>query len=182
MIHPDEVFYIGRLGSTHGLKGDLTFRFTDDIFTSDECEYLVCDIDGLLVPFFLEDWRIRSSETAIVKFEGYDNVNAVQILQNADVYYPKAAVGNEQGELSSWKALTGFTVSDVKGGLLGTVTEVDDSSANTLLIVTPNPQCSMFNVQSPKDLVLPIHPDFIETLDINARTLQLRLPDGLLEL
>lgn len=173
MIHPDEVFYIGRLGSTHGLKGELTFRFTDDIFTSDDCEYLVCDIDGLLVPFFLEDWRIRSSETAIVKFEGYDDVNAVQILQNADVYYPKTAVGNQRGELTSWKVLTGFAVSDVTAGPLGTVTEVDDTSANTLLVVeTPNG----------KDLVLPVHPDLVETLDINARTIQLRLPDGLLSL
>ena len=168
MIHPDEVFYIGRLGSTHGLKGEMTFRFTDDIFTSDECEYLVCDIDGLLVPFFLEDWRIRSNETAIVKFEGYDDINAVRILQNADVFYPKSSLSPSHS-LSSWKALTGFAVSDVKAGFLGTVTEVDDSSANTLLVVD-------------KDLVLPIHADLIECLDSNARTLQLRLPDGLLDL
>ena len=173
MIHPDEVFYIGRLGSTHGLKGELTLRFTDDIFTSEDCEYLVCDIDGLLVPFFLEDWRIRSSETAIVKFEGYDDVNAVQILQNADVYYPKSAVGSQRGELMSWKVLTGFSVSDVTAGALGTVTEVDDTSANTLLVV-----------ESPdgKELVLPMHPDLVEALDIDARTLQLRLPEGLLDI
>lgn len=173
MIRPDDVFYIGRLGSTHGLKGELTFRFTDDIFTADDCKYVVCDIDGLLVPFFLEDWRIRSSETAIVKFEGYDDVNTVQILQNADVYYPKAAVRSERGGLTSWKVLTGFAVSDVEAGSLGIVTEVDDSSANTLLVV---------DTPSGKELVLPVHPDLVAGLDINARTLMLRLPDGLLDL
>lgn len=173
MIHPDEVFYIGRLGSTHGLRGELTLRFTDDIFTSDDCEYLVCDIDGLLVPFFLEDWRIRSNETAIVKFEGYDDVNAVQILQNTDVFYPKDAVSTQRGELTSWKVLTGFAVSDVTAGLLGTVTEVDDSSANTLLVV---------EAPDAKTLILPVHPDLVETLDLKARTIELRLPDGLLSI
>ena len=39
MIRRDDVFKIGRLGSTHGLKGEIDFRYTDDIFTSEDCDY-----------------------------------------------------------------------------------------------------------------------------------------------
>ena len=170
MIRHDDVFKIGRLGSTHGLKGEIDFRYTDDIFTSEDGDYLVLDIDGLLVPFFLEDWRVCNSEQALVKFEGYDSMETTAILQNAEVYYPKAAVKTSREELTSWKMLTGFTVSDSRVGLLGTVSEVDDSSANTLLIVSP---------AEGEEIILPVHPDLVEDIDLNDRTLMLNLPEGL---
>lgn len=173
MIRPDEVFSIGWLGAAHGLRGEISLRYTDDIFTSEACDYLVCKIDGLLVPFFVEDWRIRSSETAIIKFEGYDDANAVQILQNTEVFYPKTAAEGQQSELTSWKMLTGFTVNDEQAGEIGTVTAVDDSSANTLLYISSADR---------GEVILPVHPDLVSSLDINKRTLQLRLPEGLLEL
>ena len=47
MITHEDVFRIGRLGSAHGLKGFLDLRYTDDIFTSEDCTYLVLDIDGI---------------------------------------------------------------------------------------------------------------------------------------
>ena len=171
MITHEEVFRIGRLGSAHGLKGYLDLHYTDDIFTSEDCTYLVLDIDGLLVPFFLEDWQVRTDDLAMVKFEGYDDVKAVELLQNAHVYYPKAAVSKERTQLSSWQMLTGFSVSDTKAGPLGTVTEVDNSTANVLLVITrPTSQ----------ELVLPIHPDLVDAIDIGTRTLTLNMPEGLL--
>ena len=66
--------------------------------------------------------------------------------------------------------LTGFTVSDSRVGLLGTVSEVDDSSANTLLIVSP---------AEGEEIILPVHPDLVEDIDLNDRTLMLNLPEGL---
>ena len=173
MIQLSDVFKIGKLGKTHGLKGEIDLRYTDDIFTSDECEYLVCEIDGLLVPFYVEDWRLGSGDNAILKFEGYDSMEAVAIMQNANVYYPKSGVKGPREELGSWKMLTGFAVSDKKAGNLGIVAEVDDSSANVLLVVdSPDGQ----------EMVLPIHPDLVEALDLNARTMQLDLPEGVLDL
>ena len=172
MIRHDEVFKIGRLGSAHGLKGEMVLRYTDDIFTSDECEYLVLDIDGLLVPFYIKDWRVRNGEQAIVKFEGYDSVEATTVLQNANVYYPMAAIKTKREQLTSWKMLTGFTISDIRAGQLGIVSEVDDSSANTLLIVA---------TAEGEEIILPVHPDLVEKIDLNDRTLTLNLPEGLVE-
>ena len=173
MISHKEVFCIGHLGSSHGLKGYIDLHYTDDIFLSDDCDYLVLEIDGLLVPFFVEDWQVRNSELAAVKFEDYDSVEAVHILQNAPVFYPKSAIKAERTELNSWKMLTGFELSDSKAGKLGIVDDVDDSSANILLSIrTPEG----------KNIVLPVHPDLLSALDINARTITLELPDGILEL
>lgn len=173
MILPEEVFLIGKMGRPHGLRGEIDMHFTDDIFDRVEADYLVCSIDGLLVPFFLEEWRFRGQDTAIVKFENLDSADAVRILQNAEVFFPKSLAEGNQDEIYSWKTLTGFAVSDVNEGLLGTVTSVDDSSANILLVL---------QTEGGDELLLPVHPDLVTNIDAAERTLELDLPEGLLQL
>ncbi len=54
MIRPEEVYKIGMFNKPHGISGELQFTFTDDIFDRVEAEYVVCPMDGILVPFFIE--------------------------------------------------------------------------------------------------------------------------------
>lgn len=54
MIKKDEVFKIGIFNKPHGVKGEISFTFTDDIFDRVECEYLVCLLDGIFVPSLLK--------------------------------------------------------------------------------------------------------------------------------
>ena len=43
MIRRDEVYKIGKLGKPHGVKGEITFAITDDVFDRVDAEYLVLD-------------------------------------------------------------------------------------------------------------------------------------------
>ncbi len=173
MITRDEVFKIGRMGRPHGLRGEMDFRFTDDVFDQTDADYIVCDVEGLLVPFFIEEYRFRTDDQAIIKLEGLDNDDKARLLQGADVYFPRSLATQRDDEMVSWQALTGFDVLDVSAGHLGTVARVDESSANTLLEIVTDQQT---------DLLLPVHPDLVEQLDMQQRTLTLRLPEGLLSL
>ena len=65
MIKKDEVFKIGVFNKPHGVKGELSFTFTDDIFDRVDCDYLICLLDGIMVPFFVEEYRFRSSSGRI---------------------------------------------------------------------------------------------------------------------
>ena len=47
MIKAEEVYKIGRLGKAHGVKGEVSFQFDDDIFDRVDADYLVLDIDGI---------------------------------------------------------------------------------------------------------------------------------------
>ena len=71
MIREDEVYKIGMLTKTHGVSGELNMAFTDDVFDRVEAEYVVCRMDGILVPFFMEEYRFRSDTTVLMKFEGW---------------------------------------------------------------------------------------------------------------
>lgn len=177
MIRQESVFKIGHITKHRGLKGEVEMRFTDDCFDTGTAEYLVLDMDGILVPFFWEEYSFKNDETAILKFEEVNDEAAARRLVHHSVYYPKEHVcvpEEEEGAvLSSYKALVGFTVSDVHGHLLGTVVQVDDSSQNTLLIM---------DTPAGNEIIIPFHNDFLCHFDLRQRTLQLDLPEGLLAL
>lgn len=174
MIHNNEVYHIGYIQKFRGLQGEVELQFTDDPFDRGSAEYLVLKIDEILVPFFLENYRFKNNDTAILKFEDIDNDVKAKKLVGLQVYYPLEHLNDEENqELSSLKALTGFTLYDESFGEVGIINMVDDSSYNTL-----------FYVDHPKkgELVLPYHDDFLVDYNIANRTITLALPQGIIDL
>ena len=177
MIRNDEVFKIGFISKNHGLRGEVELSFTDDCFDRGTSDYLVLDMDGILVPFFWEEYRFKNNDTAIIKFEDVDDDEQSRRLVGHSVYYPKKHLPEPDDEsdnvLSSYKALTGFSVSNQEGKYIGTIVHVDDSSSNILLTIEN---------ESGDDFMLPFHNDFLLHYDLRERTLQLEIPKGLIEL
>ena len=169
MIKREEVYKIGRIGKTHGVKGEVSFQFDDDIFDRVDAEYLVLDIDGILVPFFMEEYRFRSNTVVLIKFQDYDSADAARELCGCEVYFPHALTPeHSEDEEYTWRYFTGFRIVDALGGELGTIDHVDDSTANVLFAVGGR--------------LIPAAEDFIQRVDHRERTLYMHLPEGLLEL
>ena len=61
MIRQDDVYKIGRLGKPHGIHGELSLQFADDVFDRTDADYLILDVDGILVPFYIDEYRFRSN-------------------------------------------------------------------------------------------------------------------------
>ena len=80
MIRKDEVYKIGVLNKPHGIHGELQFTFSDDIFDRTEAEYIICMMDGILVPFFIEEYRFRSENGALIKLEGIDDAEKARVF------------------------------------------------------------------------------------------------------
>ena len=171
MIRKEEVFKIGVLGKPHGIKGEISFAFTDDAFDrTEECDYLVLLLDGILVPFFMEEYRFRSDNSALVKFEGIETSEQARRLSNVEVYFPLKYV-EEGDEMASWEFFVGFRVHDVHHGDLGCITGVNDSTMNVLFMIEKNG----------KEILLPAHEEFILGIDRDAKVLDVEVPDGLLD-
>lgn len=171
MIKKEEVFKIGIINKPHGVKGEVSFTFTDDIFDRvEDCDYLVLLLDGILVPFFIEEYRFRSDNVALVKFEGIDSTEKARTLTNVEVYYPVKFM-DDQEEISSWNYFIGFRVEDIHHGCLGTVVDVDDATMNVLFVIE----------NGDEEVLLPAHEEFILDIDRKKKTLKVDIPDGLLD-
>lgn len=171
MIKKEEVFKIGIINKPHGVKGEVSFTFTDDIFDRvEDCDYLVLLLDGILVPFFIEEYRFRSDNVALVKFEGIDSTEKARALTNVEVYYPVKFM-DDQEEISSWNYFIGFRVEDIHHGCLGTVVDVDDATMNVLFVIE----------NGDEEVLLPAHEEFILDIDRKKKILKVDIPDGLLD-
>jgi len=172
MIKDSEVFKIGKLIKPHGIKGEISFAFTSDIFDKVDCPYLICRIEGILVPFFIEEYRFKGSETALIRFESIDNEEKAQRLSGTEVYFPYSYYEEEQEDIEySWNFFIGYTVTDKIAGKLGTISEVDEKTINTLFLIE--------NDES--EIIIPATEDFIEKIDSKTKTIYVNLPEGLID-
>ena len=173
MIKKEEVYKIGLFNKPHGIHGELQFTFTDDIFDRVDCDYLICLLDGIFVPFFIEEYRFRSDSTALVKLEGIDTAERARMFTNVEVYFPvKHAEEAEDGELS-WNFFVGFRMEDVRHGELGEVVEVDTTTVNTLFVVEQ---------EDGEELLIPAQEEFIVEINQEKKLITVELPEGLLNL
>ena len=169
MIKESEVYKIGSITRTHGVRGEVSFTYTDDVWDRADADYLILCIDGILVPFFMEEYRFRSDTTALVKFQDYDSAEAAKELCGCDVYFPHALTpAPEEGGEYTWRYFTGFRVVDKQAGDLGEITYVDDSTQNILFHVG--------------ERLIPAVESFISDIDHQARIITMQLPEGLLDL
>lgn len=173
MIRRDDVYKIGKLGKPHGVKGEITFAITDDVFDRVDADYLVLDIDGILVPFYLEEYRFKNDDNVLVKFEDIDTQEQVRAYTGCEVYFPRHLSDSDE-ENMSWAEIIGFQLVDaVSGRVVGTIYHVDDSTLNLL-----------FEITSPEGeaLLIPANNDLIEEVDIEKKMIRMAIPEGLLEL
>ena len=169
MIKQEEVYRIGRLGKTHGVRGEVSLQFDDDIFDRVDADYLVLELDGILVPFFIEEYRFRSDTVALMKFEDVDTQQRANELTGCDVYFLRALAANDEGDVSL-SLLVGFDLVEANGGTtIGRIAAIDDTTANLL-----------FELED--GCLIPANDDLIRDIDTKRKTIKMEIPEGLLEL
>ena len=167
MIDKSEVYCIGRLGKPHGVKGEISFQFVDDRFDRIDIDYLILSIDHLLVPFFIEEYRFKSNEVALVKFCDIDTQQRAAELTGCEVYLPRPDA--DEPEEFSLAQLVGFALIDNRSGKrVGEIASIDDSTANLLFELTDGQ-------------LVPASSDLVTAIDAGKRQLHMDIPEGLLD-
>ena len=169
MIKEENIYQIGRLGKTHGVRGEIGFLFDDDVFDRVDADYLILKVDGIFVPFFIEEYRFKSDSNAIIKFEDIDTQERARELTGADVYFPRSLAENDDENLS-WSVLVGFDIIEASSGrTVGRIASVDDSTLNILFCLDDG-------------RLIPASENLITAIDQQTRTLTMHIPEGLLDL
>ena len=172
MIQDSEVQRIGTIVKPHGVGGEMAVTVPASLNWTDDIDCLVCSMDGILVPFWLESIREKSSTTILVKFEGYDSVEATSRFMGVTVYMPLRFMAETDDEVPSWSTFLDWKIVDSAAGPLGSVHAVDDSTPNILFLVR----------DGERERIIPANPEWIVKIDRKNRTLLYNLPEGLAEL
>ncbi|MDR1557299.1 MAG: ribosome maturation factor RimM [Tannerellaceae bacterium] len=173
MINKEDVCRIGYLTKPHGVKGEIGLVLSYDIFAQAGEPFLICEIEGILVPFFIETWRSKTDTVCLVKLELIDTEEAVREFSKREVYYPLRSMEGEAPDGGGgWWDFVGYTVSDETHGLLGELRAIDESTANTLLQID----------YAGRELLIPAVEEWLISAVHENKELKLSLPPGLLEL
>ena len=169
MLKKEDFVYFGKFLKPHGTKGEIGLE-GDSIVLGDDCDFVACEIDGILVPFFIEEMRTKNHDTMIVKIERMESADEVRFLTNRGAYIPREWV--EESEELSWSYFHGFTAVDEKAGVIGTITDIDDSTINTLFVIEKNGE----------EILIPAQEEFITGMDHKKKEIRFNLPEGLVSL
>lgn len=170
MIRREEVYRIGRIGKTHGIKGELSVMIDDDTFDRVEADYLVLEIDGIMVPFFMEEYRFKSDDVVLVKFDGVDTQERARQLTGTEVYFPRALAQEDETEGLSYAQLVGFAILNAAdGSKVGDIAAVDEQTVNIMFELTDG-------------RLLPAPEELIEDIDVENKEITMVIPEGILEL
>lgn len=169
MFKKEEFVYFGKFLKPHGTKGEIGLQ-GDTFMLDDDCDFVACDIDGILVPFFFDNIRPKNDDTVIVKIERMESAEEVRYLTNRDAYVPRS--WSEDSEELSLSYFIGFEATDATLGPLGTITDIDDSTINTLFVIDGDNG----------EILVPAQEEFIAGIDHEKREVVFDLPDGLVSL
>ena len=167
MIQEKEIFKAGKINKTHGVNGELNCAIDAD--TIDRAEYMVLDMDGIFVPFFISNIRVKSSNSVLLTLEDIETETAARNLVGKDIYLPIHLMSDE--DMLSYEYFVGFTVvnADEK---LGEISFVDDQTVNILFGISAEDG----------DILLPAVEDFIMEVDNENKILYTNYPNELVEL
>lgn len=169
MIKREEVYKIGRLGKTHGVRGEISFLLDDDVFDRTDADYLILDIEGILVPFFIEEYRFKTDDNALMKFDGIDTQERARELTGCDVYFPRSLADEDEADIS-WAELVGYSLIDSNtGNTIGEIADIDDTTINILFELTDGK-------------LIPASEKLIQHIDTKQYQIEINLPEGILEL
>ena len=103
MITKDEIIKIGKLQKSYGIKGEISLVFDKPAYADIDTEFYFLDIDGIFVPFLIEEITFITDTGARVKFEDIDDETRAAQFANLHVFFKQ--IGNSTTKID-WNFLS----------------------------------------------------------------------------
>ncbi len=169
----ENCFYLGKVVSKFSFKGEVLIKLdTDEPQNYVEMESVFVDYNKNLIPFFIEKSALHKSNLLRVKFEDVDSEEDADDLMKAEIYLPLDILPELEGNQFYYHEVIGFKIIDNSFGEVGTITGVNDSTAQALFEIDRNG----------KEVLIPINDEFIDKVDRTSNTIFVNTPDGLIAL
>lgn len=166
-------FYLGKIAKLHGYKGEVSL-FLDVTNPSDynQLERVFVDVDGVLVPFFIDLLKLKNKGFVAVKFQDVNDESAAKKLLKKSIYLPESELSVLPETNFYDHEISGYKVYDQVKGYIGIADTVIDLKSNPLLRIEFNK----------KEILIPIFDGIISKVDRSKKELHIQAPEGLIDL
>ncbi len=175
MIEISQLIEIGKLNKPHGINGEIAATISDKA-DCDKLECIVLAIDGIFVPFFIEELRYKNQETVLLKIEGIESDSEAKELTNKTIYLllsDDAYINSTDTDGMYASDFIGFAISDLDGENIGKIVDVEDSTENALFVIETQDESIKY---------IPIADDLIDEILMTEKIIRMSLPQGLLDI
>ena len=167
----EDLLKVGVITTTHGVRGEVkVFPTTDDAERFLDIEYVLLDTGKELRRLNIQNVKFFKN-LAILKFEGVDNINDIEMYKGRDLWIPREEA-QELGEDEYYVAdLIGMDVVLEDGSHFGTLKDVMETGANDVYVVED---------ENGKEVLLPAIKECILDVDVEKNSMTIHLMKGLI--
>ncbi|QCX53617.1 ribosome maturation factor RimM [Elizabethkingia sp. JS20170427COW] len=170
-MRKEDCYFLGKIIRRHGLSGNVILKLdTDQPEFYNKLESIFIEINGLLVPFFIEKRSWSKVDSLNLFFKNTTEAMVDQII-GKNVYLPLATLPKLTGKQFYYHEVLKYEVKDSHGNSCGVIREINDQTAQHYFIL----------VLDGKEVIIPIIKDWILDVDRDHQIITMQLPEGLLE-
>jgi len=168
-----DCFYLGKVAKKYSFKGEvLVYLDTDEPELYTELESMFVEINGHLVPFFIERSSLHREKFLRTQFEDMDSEEIADTIVGKDVYLPLTMLPKLEGNKFYYHEVVGFDAIDQRLGNFGTILRISDNGVQAL-----------FEVQKDDAVILiPLIDEFIIEVNRENKSILFNTPEGLIDL
>lgn len=170
-MRKEDCYFLGKITRTHGLAGNVMMKLdTDQPQLYDKLDAVFVEINGLLVPFFVEKQQWTKEDTKIIFFKNATLASAEQKV-GKNVFLPLSTLPKLSGNQFYYHEVIGFEVQNENGESCGIIREVNDAVAQHYFILNLEGQ----------EVIIPIIRDWILEVNREQKLIRMQLPEGLID-
>jgi 16S rRNA processing protein RimM len=169
----DDFVLVGWIARPHGLKGHVVVKpetdFADERFAEGATLWTRSDRGD--EPLIIESLRLQG-DRPVVRFQGFGTIDEVERLCGLELRVPEESLQPLADGTYYQHQLIGCVVETTDGERVGEVARVEGGAAGSLLAI-----------DGPRgEVLIPLAMDICTAIDVTARRILVRPPEGLLEL
>ena len=168
-----DLLEVGKIINTHGLRGEVkvaAWTDTPDVFEDLSTVYIKNKNE--YTPLTVGSVKYQKNNL-IVKFRELSDINEAEPLKNSVLYAERSELGELEEGVYYIADLIGITVKKDSGEVIGKIKDVMQTGANDIYVVARKDM---------KDLLIPVLPDVVLSVDIEAKEAVVHLLEGLEDL
>lgn len=166
-------FFLGTVVAKYSFKGEVLIKLdTDDPSAYQSLQSLLIEQEMGLVPYFVERAKLHKTQLLRTSIEDVKNEIEADKLIGKAVYLPLNQLPKLDDDKFYYHEIVGFEVIESSRGVIGKITDVNDTSSQVLLEVD----------HKQKTVLIPLVDDLLQKVDKKNKKLHISIPDGLLDL